>query len=103
VTLQAAFDALVIVGMAWFLFARARPVLTALDARPMAGRLAVAATGVAIAAVAVHLVASLAGDVPVAIDALRLLGGLLWIVVVGLGYPQYRFLRHATGTKRPGT
>jgi hypothetical protein len=103
VTIQAAFDVVVILGMAWFFVWRTRPVLAALDARPNAGRLALAATAVGITAAAIHLAAALTGEIPVLVDALRLLGGLVWILVVGLGYPQYRFLRHATGTKRPGT
>lgn len=103
VTIQVAFDAVVILGMAGFFLWRTRPVLAALDARPNAERLALAATVAGTAAVAIHLLAALSGNVPAIVDGLRLLGGLVWILVVGLGYPQYRFLRHATGTKRPGT
>jgi membrane-bound metal-dependent hydrolase YbcI (DUF457 family) len=99
---QLLFDAVVIAGMAWFWLRRARPVLLAVGAQPMALRLGLAATLFAITAVAVHLVASATGNGEAAAGWLRLAGGFVWIVVVGLGYPQYHFLRHATGTERPG-
>ena len=99
---QILFDAAVIIGLSWFWLRRARPVLIAVEAEPMALRLGLAATAFAIVAVAAHLVASATGSGEAAAGWLRLAGGLVWIVVVGLGYPQYHFLRHATGTPRPG-
>ena len=97
---QIAFDVAVIAGLVWFWVRRARPALITLRAEPMALRLGLAATIVCAAAMATHLVAVAGGTGEAAATWIRIGGGLLWIVVVGLGYPQYRFLRHATGTKR---
>jgi hypothetical protein len=99
---QPLFDAAVIAGMAWFWVRRARPTLLALQAEPRALQLALAATVIGISAMAIHFVAAAAGADGLVANAVRLLGGLVWIIIVGLGYPQYGFLRHATGSKRPG-
>lgn len=99
---QIIFDVAIIAGLVWFWIRRARPALIAIEAQPLALRLGLGATILAIGAIAVHLAAITTGTWDVAAGWLRLLGGLAWIVVVGLGYPQYRFLRHATGTERPG-
>jgi hypothetical protein len=98
---QILFDAAVIAGLVWFWDRRARPALRAIHAEPLALRLGLAVTVLAAATIAVHLVAVATDTAEAAASWIRLAGGLAWIVVVGLGYPQYRFLRHATGSGRP--
>ena len=103
VNLQIVFDVAVIAALTWFWVQRARPTLIALGAEPRALRIGLLATIVAIATLAIHVVADLAdANEPLASWG-RLVGGFVWIVAVGLGHPEYRFLRHATGTRRPGT
>jgi hypothetical protein len=99
---QIIFDIAIIAGLAWFWIRRARPALIAIGAQPLALRLGLGATVFAIGAIVAHLAAVTTGTAEAAAGWLRLAGGFVWIVVVGLGYPQYRFLRHATGTERPG-
>lgn len=99
---QLGFDIAVIVAVVWFWTRRTRPALHALRAEPRALRIGLAATIGLVVAVGLHAVALVAGTGELAANALRLLGGFVWIVVVGLGHPEYRFLRHATGTKPPG-
>jgi hypothetical protein len=99
---QVVFDAAVIAGLAWFWFRRARPALLGLGAEPLALRLALAATIVGGIAMLAHLAAVATGTGESAATWIRIGGGLLWILIVGLGHPQYRFLRHLTRTKRPG-
>ena len=68
---------------------------------PNTQRSGIAATVFGVAAMAIHFATvALGGDETVG-SAVRLIGGFVWVLVVGLGYPEYRFLRHATGTKRP--
>ena len=99
---QIVFDAVVIAGLAWFWLRRAQPALRALRAEPAALRLGLAATVIAIAAMGVHLVAVATMTGEGAATWIRIAGGLVWILLVGIGHPDYKFLRHMTGTKRPG-
>ena len=101
-SVQLVFDLLVIAALAWFWIRRAHPTLTALGARPRAIQLGLIATVVAIATLTLHVVTLVTGTGEVVANVLRLAAGFAWIVVVGLGHPEYRFLRHATGTKPPG-
>jgi len=103
VEVQVAFDVAVIAGIAWFWVRRARPALVAVGAEPLAHRLALAATLVAIVALLVHLAAAVNGTGEAAALWIRIGGGFVWVLIVGLGYPRYKFLRHMTGSKRPGT
>ncbi len=99
--IQLVFDAAVIAAMLWFWARRARPMLLTTRAEPLALRLGLAATALGVAAMALHFATvALGGDETLG-SAVRLIGGFVWVVIVGLGYPEYRFLRHATGTKRP--
>lgn len=100
---QIAFDVAVIAGITWFWVRRARPALSTLGAEPLALRLALAATLVAIVALLVHLAAAVSGTGEAAALWIRIGGGFIWVVIVGLGYPRYTFLRHMTGSRRPGT
>ena len=100
--IQLVFDAAIVAGIAWFWVRRAQPTLLALDAEPLAVRLGLIASVVAIVAISIHFLAVLTATGEVAANFGRLAGGLFWIVIVGVGYPRYDFLRHATGTKRPG-
>ena len=101
-TVQLLFDAVVIAAVIWFWARRARPTLIALHAEPLALRLGLLATVVLVVALGVHAIAIVIGQDGLAASAVRLLGGFAWLVIVGIGYPQYRFLRHATGSRPPG-
>ena len=101
-TVQLLFDAVVIVGATWFWARRARPTLIALHAEPLALRLGLLATVVLVVAMGVHAIALAMGQDGLAPSAVRLLGGFAWLVIVGIGHPEYRFLRHATGSRPPG-
>jgi len=102
-TVQLVFDAVVIAVVIWFWARRARPTLVALHAEPLALRLGLLATVVLVVAMCVHAIAIVMGQDGLAASAVRLLGGFAWLVIVGVGYPEYRFLRHATGSRPPGT
>jgi hypothetical protein len=101
-TVQLLFDAVVIAVVIWFWARRARPTLVALHAEPLALRLGLLATIVLVVAMSVHGIAIVLGQDGLAASAVRLLGGFAWLVIVGVGYPEYRFLRHATGSRPPG-
>jgi hypothetical protein len=101
-TVQLLFDAGVIVVATWFWARRARPTLIALNAEPLALRLGLLATVVLIVAMGVHAAALAMGQDGPAPSAVRLLGGFAWLLIVGVGHPQYRFLRYATGSRPPG-
>ena len=101
-TVQLVFDVLVIVGATWFWARRARPNLIALHAEPLALRLGLLATVVLVVVMGVHAVALAMGQDGLAPSAARLLGGFAWLVIVGIGHPEYRFLRYATGSRPPG-
>jgi hypothetical protein len=102
-TVQLLFDAVVIAVVIWFWARRARPTLVALQAEPLALRLGLLATFVLVVTMSVHIIAIVMGQDGLAASAVRLLGGFAWLVIVGVGYPEYRFLRHATGSRPPGT
>ena len=93
--------AVVIAVVPWFWARRASPRLIALRAEPLALRLGFLATVVLVVALGVHAVALAMGQDGIAANAVRLIGGFVWLVIVGVGHPEYRFLRHATGS-RPG-
>jgi hypothetical protein len=101
-TVQLLFDAGVIVVATWFWARRARPTLIALNAEPLALRLGLLATVVLIVAMGVHATALVMGQDGLAPSAVRLLGAFAWLLIVGVGHPQYRFLRYATGSRPPG-
>ncbi len=101
-TVQLLFDAVVMIAASWFWVRRARPTLAELGAEPLALRLGFLATIVLVAAMGVHAVALAMGQDGPGATAVRLLGGLVWIVIIGVGHPEYRFLRHATGSRPPG-
>jgi hypothetical protein len=101
-TVQLLFDAVAIVAASWFWARRARPTLIALHAEPLALRLGLLATVVLVVALGVHAIALAQGQDGVAPSAVRLLGGLAWLVIIGIGHPEYRFLRHATRSRPPG-
>ena len=102
-TVQLLFDTAVIVVVIWFWARRARPTLIALRAEPLALRLGLLATVVLVVAMGVHAIALVMGQDGLAPTVVRVLGGFAWLVIVGVGHPQYRFLRHATGSRPPGT
>jgi hypothetical protein len=102
-TARLLFDAVVIVVASWFWARRARPTLVALHAEPLALRLGLVATVVLVVAMSVHAIALAMGQDGLAPTAVQLLGGLVWLMVVGIGHPEYRFLRHATGSRPPGS
>lgn len=97
---QVLFDVAVVIGVTWFWIRRARPALLALAVEPLAIRLGVIATVIAVVAASLHGAATAANAGTGAAGVVLLAGGFVWIVVVGLGYPEYRFLRHATGSAR---
>jgi hypothetical protein len=101
-TVQLLFDAVVIAVVIWFWARRARPTLIALRAEPLALRLGLLATIVLVVAMGVHAIAIVMGQDGLPAALVRVLGGLAWLVIVGIGHPQYRFLRHATGSRPPG-
>ena len=101
-TVQLLFDAVVIAVVTWFWARRARPMLIALHAEPLALRLGLLATVVLVVALGVHAFALAMGQDGIAASAVRLIGGFVWLVIVGVGHPEYRFLRHATGSRPPG-
>jgi hypothetical protein len=101
-TVQLMFDAVVIALVTWFWTRRARPTLIALNAEPLALRLGLLATVLVVVAMGVHAFALAMGQDGLAASAVRLLGGFVWLVIVGVGHPEYRFLRHATGSRPPG-
>jgi hypothetical protein len=101
-TVQLLFDAVVIAVVIWFWVQRARPTLIALHAEALALRLGLVATVVLVVALGVHGVALTMGQDGLAPSAVRLLGGFAWLVMVGVGYHEYRFLRYATGSRPPG-
>jgi hypothetical protein len=94
--IQVAFDIAAIAGVVWFWGRAAEPTLRALGARPLARHLGLGATLFATATLLVHLAAVLTGQGEVGATWLRILGGFFWIVIVGLGYPRYGFLRRMT-------
>jgi hypothetical protein len=71
-TVQLVFDAVVIAVVIWFWARSARPTLLAQYAEPLAA------------------------------SAVRLVSGFAWLLIMGVGHPEYRFLRYATGSRRPG-
>src|SRR5262245_33502466 len=101
-TLQVVFDTVAIAVLAWFWIFRVRPILTGLRAEPLALRLGLLATVIAIVGLVLHLVAVAVGADGFLANLVRVLGGLVWLVIVGIGYPRYYFLRHATGSRPPG-
>jgi hypothetical protein len=101
-TVQLLFDAVVIAVVIWFWARRARPTLVALRAEPPALRLGLLATAVLIVALGVHAIALAMGQDGLAVSAMRLIGGFAWLVIVGVGHPEYRLLRYATGSRPPG-
>jgi hypothetical protein len=101
-TVQLLFDAIVIVAAIWFWARRARPTLIAERAEPLALRLGLLATVGLVGAMGAHAIALALGQDGVAPSAVRLLGGLVWIAIIGVGHPEYRFLRHATHSRPPG-
>jgi hypothetical protein len=98
VLIQVVFDIVVVIGLTWFWARYARRALITLGAEPLALRLGLGATLVAIAATMLHAIATLTATGVDAAAWIRIAGGFAWIVVVGLGYPRYGFLRHLTGT-----
>jgi len=101
-TVQLLFDAVVIAVVIWFWARRSRPTLVALHAEPLALRLGLLATVVLVVAMGVHAIALVMGQDSLVTSAVRLVGGFAWLVIVGVGHPEYRFLRYATGSRRPG-
>ncbi len=97
--IQVVFDIVVVVALAWFWARYARPALIMLRVEPVALRLGLGATIAAIAATVLHAIATLTTTAVDAAAWVRIAGGLAWIIVVGLGYPRYGFLRHLTGTR----
>jgi len=101
-TVQLLFDAVVIAVVIWFWARRARPTLIVLRAEPLALRLGLLATVVLVVALGVHAIALAMDQDGLAVSAVRLIGGFAWLVIVGVGHPEYRFLRYATGSRPPG-
>jgi hypothetical protein len=102
VAVQIVFDLAAIAGVSWFWVRMARPALAAQHAASLAVQLGLATTLFLIVTLLVHLaaMATLTAEVPA--TWLRLLGGFFWIVIVGLGYPRYGFLRQLTERRPPG-
>lgn len=101
--IQVVFDIVVVAALAWFWARYARQALVTLRAEPLALRLGLAATLMAMVTTGVHAVSALAATAEDAAAWIRIAGGFAWIVVVGLGYPRYGFLRHLTGPRRRQT
>ena len=101
-TVQLLFDAVVIAVVIWFWARRARPTLVALHAEPLALRLGLLATVVLVVAMGAHAITLATGQDGLAANAVRIIGGFAWLVIVGVGHPGYRFLRYATGSRPPG-
>jgi UDP-N-acetylmuramyl pentapeptide phosphotransferase/UDP-N-acetylglucosamine-1-phosphate transferase len=101
-TVQFLFDAVVIAVVIWFWARRSRPTLVALHAEPLALRLGLLATIALVVVMGVHAIALAMGQDGLAASAVRLVGGFAWLVIVGVGHPEYRFLRYATGSRPPG-
>lgn len=95
------FDVAAIAAVLWFWFRMARPALVARQAARLAVQLGLTTTLFLVVTLLVHLaaMATLTAEVPA--TWLRLLGGFFWIVIVGLGYPRYGFLRQMTERRRP--
>jgi hypothetical protein len=101
VIIQVVFDIAAIAGVMWFWLRMARPALAAHRAAPLALQLALGTTLFLIVTLLVHLAAVATGTAEVPATWLRLLGGFFWIVIVGLGYPRYGFLRQMTERRTP--
>ena len=100
---QVVFDIVAIAAVSWFWLRMARPALEAQHAAPLALQLGLATTLFLVVTLLVHLtaMATLTAEVPA--TWLRVLGGFFWIVIVGLGFPRYGFLRSMTERRPPRT
>ncbi len=98
---QVIFDIAAIAAVTWFWFRMARPALEGRRAARLALQLGLATTLFLVVTLLVHLaaMATLTAEVPA--TWLRVLGGFFWIVIVGLGFPRYGFLRSMTERRPP--